>query len=100
MKSNTARAVTCQDQKENHGQDSAIPKRKTYRIPISNGIFEHYGALKDAIWLFQLYIDWTTKEELASDGSYDGIVLGAKPICDEDTSSAFRGEGRPSPRTI
>jgi hypothetical protein len=65
------------------------PRAKTYRIPISNGIFEHYKRLKDSRWLLDLYIDWTTKEVPAPDGSRDGIVLGGKPIRDEDTASAF-----------
>jgi hypothetical protein len=71
---------------------------KTYRIPISNGIFEHYPKLKVARWLLDLFVDWTTKEVPAGDGSFDGIVLGGKPICDEDTSAAF-GIGGPSDRT-
>jgi hypothetical protein len=71
---------------------------KTYRIPISNGIFEHYPKLKDARWLLDLFVDWTTKEVPAGDDSFDGIVLGGKPICDEDTSEAF-GIGGPSART-
>lgn len=62
---------------------------KTYRIPISNGIFEHYQKLKDARWLLDLYVDWTTKEIPSGDGSFNGIVLGGKPICDEDTAGSF-----------
>lgn len=62
---------------------------KTFRIPISNGIFEHYARLKDASWLLYLFVDWTTKEVPAPDGSRDGLVLGGKPIRDEDTASAF-----------
>lgn len=65
---------------------------KNFRIPISNGIFEHYGRLKDARWLLDLFVDWTTREARMPDGSLDGIVLGGKPIRDEDTASAFGGQ--------
>jgi hypothetical protein len=65
---------------------------KTFRIPISNGIFEHYARLKDARWLLDLFVDWTTKEVPTPDGRRDGIVLGGKPIRDEDTASAFHGQ--------
>jgi hypothetical protein len=65
---------------------------KTFRIPISNGIFEHYGRLRDARWLLDLFVDWTTKEVPTPDGRRDGIVLGGKPIRDEDTASAFHGQ--------
>jgi len=65
---------------------------KNFKIPISNGIFEHYGRLKDARWLLDLFVDWTTKEVPASNGGLDGIVLGGKPIRDEDTACAFRGQ--------
>lgn len=62
---------------------------KTFRIPISNGIFAHYSRLKDARWLLDLYVDWTTKEIPAADGGRDGLVLGGKPISDEDTAVPF-----------
>jgi hypothetical protein len=65
---------------------------KNFRIPISNGIFEHYGRLKDARWLLDLFVDWTTKEIPSPNGSRDGIVLGGKPIRDEDTACAFGGQ--------
>ena len=76
-------------------QSSEVKKKershaKTFRIPISNGIFEHYGRLKDARWLLDLYVDWTTKEIPAPDGSRDGLVLGGKPIRDEDAAVPFR----------
>ena len=38
-------------------------KHKTFRIPVSNGIFEHYPVLKDSIWLLLWYIDRTTQGE-------------------------------------
>lgn len=62
---------------------------KTYRIPISNGIFAHYPRLRDARWLLDLFVDWTTREIPNPDGSRDGLVLGGKPIRDEDTASPF-----------
>lgn len=52
-------------------------------IPISTGTFEHYARLKDARWLLDLFVDWTTK---------DGLVLGGEPLRDEDTAGAFRGQ--------
>lgn len=73
---------------------------KTYRIPISNGIFEHYPKLKDAMWLLLLYVDWTTKEVRAADGSFDGSVLGGKPVSDADVARAFPVRGGPSERSI
>jgi hypothetical protein len=76
---------------QSSGKDHANEK-KTYRIPISNGIFEHYGRLKDARWLLDLYVDWTTKEVPTANGRRDGIVLGGKPVCDEDIASAFNGQ--------
>jgi hypothetical protein len=68
------------------------PAKRNYPIPISNGIFEHYPRLKDARWLFDLFVDWTTFEAPNSDGTRDGIVLGGKPIRDEDVACAFRYE--------
>ena len=49
----------------------------TYAIPVSNGLLESQHRLKigSAIWLFLLFIDWTTEEQ---DGL--GRVLGGKPI--------------------
>jgi hypothetical protein len=80
-------AVSPQSSEKTHG--------KTYRIPVSNGIFEHYPRLKDSRWLLDLYVDWTTREVPVADGSFDGLVLGGKPIRDEDTAGAFKC----SPRT-
>jgi hypothetical protein len=64
--------------------------KKNYPIPISNGIFEHYPRLKDARWLLDLFVDWTTRELPNADGSRDGIVLGGKPIRDEEVARAFQ----------
>jgi hypothetical protein len=74
------------------------PRGKTYRIPVSNGIFEHYPKLKDARWLLDLFVDWTTKEVQVADGSFDGLVLGGKPIRDEDTAGPFRCSSRTTRR--
>jgi hypothetical protein len=82
MKENKASAASPSSEKE--GRNA-----KTFRIPISNGIFEHYGRLKDARWLLDLFVDWTTKEVRTPDGSFDGVVLGGKPIRDEDTAIPF-----------
>jgi hypothetical protein len=49
----------------------------TYAIPVSNGLLasQHRQKIGSAIWLFLLFIDWTTEEQ---DGV--GHVLGGKPI--------------------
>jgi hypothetical protein len=49
--------------------------KRTYSIPVSNGILEHREKIGSAIWLFLLLIDWTTSEENGV-----GIVLRGKPI--------------------
>jgi len=82
MKDSTRQSKQKSSEKEKHDG-------KNFRIPISNGIFEHYARLKDARWLLDLFIDWTTQEVPAPDGSRDGLVLGGKPIRDEDTARAF-----------
>lgn len=79
-------------QSETRSSEKQKSNAKTFRIPISNGIFEHYGRLRDARWLLDLFVDWTTKEVPTLDGRRDGIVLGGKPIRDEDTASAFHGQ--------
>lgn len=61
------------------------PKRH-YRIPISTSVFNHYRELRDALWLLLVFINWTTREIANADGSRDGLVLGGKPIRDEDTA--------------
>jgi hypothetical protein len=57
---------------------------KTYRIPISTGIFDHYSAIGDALWLFLWYIDKTTTE-----GDSKGFVLGGCPIADSKPAGVF-----------
>jgi len=54
---------------------------KTYRIPVSTGIFEHCSKIKDALWLFLWYIDKTTTS------GTEGKVLGGSPITDEEPAS-------------
>jgi len=57
------------------------PRGKTYRIPVSTGIFEHCSKIKDALWLFLWYIDKTTTS------GTEGTVLGGSPITDEEPAS-------------
>jgi hypothetical protein len=81
------------------GKDKPVESRKSsaredrsgknFRIPISNGIFEHYAQIRDALWLFAWYVDKTTGEISTPDGSRDGIVLGGKPCSDADVAGAF-----------
>lgn len=60
-----------------------------YRIPVSNGIFEHREKVGSAIWLFLLLVDWTTVEQ---DGL--GQVLGGKPVTAKKLKEALRLEER------
>ncbi len=65
---------------------------KTYSIPISNGLLEHYATIGDAIWLLLHYIDKTTKEvpDEKRPGHYLGLVHGSAPYHDVDAASALR----------
>ncbi|MGH9866067.1 MAG: hypothetical protein ACRD4H_11695, partial [Candidatus Acidiferrales bacterium] len=58
--------------------------RKTFRIPVSTGIFEHYPRIGEAIWLLLFYVDRTTEEISASDGRLIGRVLGGCPMRDAE----------------
>jgi hypothetical protein len=58
---------------------------KTYRIPISTGIFEHCPDMLDSVWLFLWYIDKTTKET-----GGEGRVLGGMPIIDSEPAGTLR----------
>jgi hypothetical protein len=58
---------------------------KSFRIPISSGIFEHCPNMLDAVWLFMWYIDRTTEED---DG--EGLVLGGMPIVDSKPASTLQ----------
>ena len=63
---------------------------KTFRIPISTGLFEHCPDMLDAIWLFIWYIDKTTKEiEDEETNDRTGIVLGGMPIVDAKPAAAL-----------
>jgi hypothetical protein len=73
--------------------NTAVPRKsadrggtneKTFRIPVSTGIFEHCPNMLDSIWLFLWYIDKTTKE---TDGV--GLVLGGMPIIDSKPAAAL-----------
>ncbi len=62
---------------------------KTYRFSVSNGIFDHYGRIGEAIWLFLYCIDKTTTENPDGGRRRVGIVLGGKPIRDQDIADRF-----------
>ena len=64
-------------------------KSKTFRFPVSNGIFAHYPRLKDSIWLLLYYIDKTTREVDDGDGNFVGLVLGGSPRRDSDVAADF-----------
>src|ERR1700722_575513 len=57
---------------------------QTFRIPVSNGLFEHCAAMGEAIWYFLWCIDKTTKEKQDDDGTGNlvGAVLGGMPVRD------------------
>ena len=63
--------------------------RKTFRIPVSTGIFEHYPKIGEAIWLLLFYVDRTTDEIPAPDGRRIGRVLGGCPMRDAEVAKAF-----------
>ena len=63
--------------------------RKTFRIPVSTGIFEHYPKIGEAIWLLLFYVDRTTEEIPAPDGRCIGRVLGGCPMRDAEVAKAF-----------
>ncbi len=58
---------------------------KTYRIPISTGIFKHCPDMLDSVWLFLWYIDKTTKET-----NGEGAVLGGIPVTDSEPTKDLR----------
>ncbi len=64
--------------------------RKTFRIPVSTGIFEHYPKIGEAIWLLLFYVDRTTEEIPAPDGRCIGRVLGGCPMRDAEVAAAFK----------
>ncbi|MGH9711005.1 MAG: hypothetical protein ACRD37_10720 [Candidatus Acidiferrales bacterium] len=64
--------------------------RKTFRIPVSTGIFEHYPRIGEAIWLLLFYVDRTTEEIPAPDGRLIGRVLGGCPMRDAEVAAAFK----------
>ena len=71
---------------------------KTYLVPVSNGIKEHYGKIKDAMWLLFAYIDWTTEESIDAEGNRFGLVLGGRPMDDAYVASTFGGCSRRTAR--
>lgn len=62
---------------------------RNFRVPVWTGIFEHYGRIKDAIWLYLWYVDRTTREVTTDDGRRVGIVLGGMPIRDSDPARSL-----------
>jgi hypothetical protein len=72
---------------------------KTFRIPVSTGLFEHYPKIEESIWFFLWAIDKTTQEIPDPDepGKKLGVVLGGKPQTDEEIAKSFPGA---SARTI
>jgi hypothetical protein len=64
-------------------------KEKTFRIPVSNGIFEHYVHLRDALWLLLWYIDRTTQEVEDTPRLKVGIVRGGVPTRDSAVAESF-----------
>lgn len=78
---------------------------QTFRLSIWNGIFEHCSKIKDAIWLFLLYINWTTEEvepdeetvqssELGGDAGLEGVVRGGIVVSDGVTAKGIPGTTR------
>jgi hypothetical protein len=73
------------------GGEVVSAKKKTFRIPVSNGILtpEHYQRMGDGIWYFMWCVDRTTKEVADGTGNAYGIVLGGMPCHDQDVASSF-----------
>ena len=69
-------------------EDSA--SRKTFRIPVSTGIFEHYPKIGEAIWLLLFCVVRTTEEIPAPNGRCIGRVLGGCPMRDARVAAAFK----------
>jgi len=65
------------------------PSKKSYWIPVWNGIFEHYASLGEAVWLLLWYIDRTTREVEQQDGTRFGLVLGFRPVRDAEIAREF-----------
>jgi hypothetical protein len=67
---------------------NSAPQR-TFRIPVSTGIFDHYREVGDALWLLLFYIDRTTEERSAPNGKFSGTVLGGRPVRDTEAAKTF-----------
>jgi hypothetical protein len=63
--------------------------RKTYRVPVDTALFEHFHEIRDSVWALIWYTDKVTKEVPDGKGSIEGIVLGGRPIRDEELADAF-----------
>jgi len=66
-----------------HGAD------RTFRVPVSTGLFRHWRQLGEAALLLIFYIDRTTRESIGPDGARMGAVYGGKPCPDAHVASAF-----------
>lgn len=73
-------------------EDSA---QKIHTLRISNGILDHYPRMGEAIWLFLWLIDKTTRE-YAEGSRQVGIVLGGRPVPDQEIAEKFDC----SPKTV
>jgi transposase len=62
---------------------------QTFMIPISTGIYDHIKSLGSAVYLMIYYVDKTTREVTANDGSKAGRVLGGAPLHDADVARAL-----------
>jgi hypothetical protein len=62
---------------------------RVYFFRVSNGIFEHWRRIQNALWLFEWYIDKTTREDDQPDGSKVGLVLGGMPVRDCEVATVF-----------
>lgn len=68
---------------------TASAPQRTFRIPVSTGIFDHHPEIGDAIWLLLYYIDKTTAEVPGANGKFTGIVLGGRPVRDREAAERF-----------
>lgn len=83
------------DQNTNRQDPASSPNpesstaKKTFRIPVSTGIFDHCLRIGGAIWLLLFCIDRTTEEVRMPDGRYTGRVLGGRPLRDAEVAAIF-----------
>jgi hypothetical protein len=63
-----------------------MAERRTYVIPVSNGIFEHCQRIGVAVWVFLWMVDHTTKEVAGTDEGIEGLVYGGRAIRARDVA--------------